>query len=463
MTSCLYLALALFSCQPQTKQKFDLLILNASIVDVEAGQVSKKKLIGIDGDTIRLVADMNEASAFEGSREINAGNRYVMPGLWDMHVHFRGGDSLRQENKNLLPLFLSYGVTTVRDAGGDLTPSVLSWKNEIQGGRLPGPDIFTSGPKLDGADPYWPGSIPVADSADIAMALDSLQKLHTDYVKTYDSSLKPDLYYGLIRGAEARDMKITGHMPLKADLMRAANYGLDGVEHLYYLLGVASPLTDSLQQLDLGYGIVPPLVRTFDRELAAKAFRKLGSQNFYVTPTLFIGKVLTALHGANHSTDSLLAVIGPGIRKTYERRTIAAQNRSHEAQLLAERQEKLFQAMVPLLQQSGINLLAGSDCGAYNSYVYPGASLQKELQMLVASGLSPREALYASVINGPKFFDLSDYYGSISPGKVANLLLLAKNPLENIGNTEQIDFVIKRGTVLEKDALRAMRQPTNNE
>jgi len=138
------------SCHTAEKEKFDLLIVNASVPDIETGQVAYNQLIGIRQDTIRLVSGMKSVSHYGSEQTIDAKNGFVIPGLWDMHVHFRGGDSLITENRNLLPLFLSYGVTTVRDAGGDLTPSVLKWRRAIKKQEMVGPDIFTSGPKLDG-------------------------------------------------------------------------------------------------------------------------------------------------------------------------------------------------------------------------------------------------------------------------------------------------------------------------
>src|SRR5680860_1513081 len=186
---CISILVLLGSCNTVEKQKFDLLILNATIIDVETGKLLSNKLIGITKDTIRLVDDMSNREKIKGEQLLDAKNKYVMPGLWDMHVHFRGGDSLIEENKNLLPLFLAYGITSVRDAGGDITPSVMLWRDKIQNGTLDGPTIFTSGPKLDGSEPTWPGSIKVVNSKDIEKALDSLQLIGVDYVKMYDGSL----------------------------------------------------------------------------------------------------------------------------------------------------------------------------------------------------------------------------------------------------------------------------------
>lgn len=114
----LCLSTLLISCKSEEKEKFDLLILNASIVDVASGKILQDRMVGISGDTIRFVGKMEDSDNYEGDKTLDAENKFLMPGLWDMHVHFRGGDTLVDENKNFLPLFLAHGITTVRDAGG---------------------------------------------------------------------------------------------------------------------------------------------------------------------------------------------------------------------------------------------------------------------------------------------------------------------------------------------------------
>src|SRR5690606_30896955 len=235
-----------------------------------------------------------------------------MPGLWDMHVHFRGGDSLIEENKEFLPLFLAYGITTVRDAGGDITPSLLEWRDQITRGTLDGPRIFTPGPKLDGTQPAWPASVKVTTAAEIESALDSLESIGADYVKMYDGNLSKEAFYDIIKAAENRRLKTTGHMPLTADFMEAIDHGLDGSEHLYYPLTACSPIADSLRALNKGYGIVEQLIDSYDPELAKEVFKKMSTENVYVTPTLYIGTTLSEILEKDHSQDSLLNYIGPG-------------------------------------------------------------------------------------------------------------------------------------------------------
>lgn len=453
----LLLILLLFSsCNSETEKQFDLIITNATIVDVSGNTLNYSQLIAITKDTIRLVDEMSNLDKYQAIQTINASNKFVMPGLWDNHVHFRGGDTLIEENKNLLPLFLAYGITNVRDAGGDLTPSVLEWKQQITDKELDGPIIFTSGPKLDGNKPAWPGSLIVNSKKDVKIALDSLTRLNVDYVKMYDGSLKKEVFYEIIKQAENRELKTTGHMPLSADILTATNYGLDGTEHMYYVIKSGSPLADSLTKANPNYGMFSEIVKSYDPKLADSVFRKLASQNAYITPTLHIGKVLSGLTEIDHKKDSLLKYIGQGIQKTYQGRIETAKRAKLQGNTSRSQLGELAKNMIVPIYNSGVKLLAGSDSGAFNSFVYPGESLHMELQELVDAGLSPQEALTTSIINGPKFFELGEFYGGIAENKVANLVILNKNPLEDIKNLGTIRATIIKGKVYDKKKLENM-------
>ncbi len=439
----IFISFLTLSCQKEEKRSFDLLLTNAHIVDVKTDSVFQNKLIGIVNDTIQIVENMKDLGRFQAQDTIDAKNNYVMPGLWDMHVHFRGGDSLVEENKELLKLFLAYGITTVRDAGGDITPEVLKWRKNISGNSQDGPRIFSSGPKLDGEKPAWEGSIPVSSSVEISSALDSLDKMNTDYVKIYDGSLNAETFYEILKQAEERGLNTTSHVPMSADLLIAADLGLDGVEHMYYIAKAGSPLADSLSKTDLGYRMMPYILESFDEELAKQVYKKLASENVSITPTLHIGKVLSNLAEEDHSSDSLRNYVGEGIQKTYRRRIESAKRAKASGNNFRDGLEELFTAMIVPMYENGVNILAGSDSGAFNSFVYSGESLHSELEALVGAGLTPTQALKTSIINGPKFFDLEQYYGSIEEGKVADIIILKANPLVDIKNTRSIERVIK--------------------
>lgn len=459
---CLFV---LISCDTQEKENFDILITNVAVVDVNTGEISPEQIIGINADTIHLVASIQQLGKYSGSTLIDAKGKFVMPGLWDNHVHFRGGDSLIQENKNMLPLFLAHGITTVRDAGGDMTPSVKKWQSAISKGTLDGPTIFTSGPKLDGDKPAWAGSIQVLDDADIENALDSLEKIGIDYVKMYDGNLSKEAFYGIIKAAEKRGLKTTGHMPLSANILDAVDLGLDGSEHLYYVLKACSPKEDSLTSLNIGYSMMSEILNTYDEKLAQEVFKMLAENKVYITPTLFIGKTLAEVLEVNHEEDSLLKYIGKGIQKTYLGRVEGAKRAKNSGSTMRQDMEDRSREVIVPMFEAGVPLLAGSDCGPYNSYVYPGASLHGELKSLVAAGLSPQQALQTSFKNGADFFGLAAYYGSIEEGKIADILILDKNPLEAIGFAQDPDFVIHRGKIYSaedlKTLLKKLKHPKN--
>src|ERR1700754_4341117 len=147
LSVCLALATISTGFSQSVPKKFSVVITNLNIVDATTGKVTKNRLLAISGDTIKAVDDTKMVSKYKADRYVDARGKYAMPGLWDMHVHFRGGDSTIEANKALLPLFLANGVTTVRECGGDMTPSVMAWRKTIALGGLAGPRIFTSGPK----------------------------------------------------------------------------------------------------------------------------------------------------------------------------------------------------------------------------------------------------------------------------------------------------------------------------
>ena len=234
--------------RPTKLEIYDVVINHVAVIDVRTGRVTPNQVVAIARGKIVEVQTADKDS-YAARQYVNGNGRYLLPGLWDMHVHFRGGDSLIAANKKSLTLFLAHGITTVRDCGGDLTPSVLQWRAEMDAGRYAGPRIFTSGPKIDGPQAYWPGSLEVETPAQIRQALDSLQRLKVDYVKIYDSKISGAAYLETIRLAQRRGLKTTGHMPYSVTLGEAVKRGLDATEHLYYVFKACSGKEDSLTAL----------------------------------------------------------------------------------------------------------------------------------------------------------------------------------------------------------------------
>ena len=464
--AALFLALSFLQAGFSQTKKFTLVITNANIVDVTKGKLISNQLLAISGNTIEAVDDTRNAAKYKADRYFNARGRYVIPGLWDMHIHFRGGDSMIEANKAFLSLFLAYGVTTVRECGGDITPAVMKWRTQVALGRLAGPRIFTSGPKLDGPGAVWAGSIPVVTPSDISHALDSLQKIHSDFVKIYDSKISGDAYLEIVRQAKKRGMKVTGHMPFTVELKDAVALGMDGSEHCFYIFKACSSKEDSITNLirqrehtdhPIGlYAALPALYNTFDSVKAAQLFNYLGEKKFTITPTLFISKTLAEIKETDHSKDSLLPYIDPKIQATYQGRVRSAKMQSDEGTRFMENFGAACAALVPKMYAAGINIVAGSDCGAFNSFVYPGSSIHEEIKLLVASGLTPAEGLRTATVNGPTFMGVQDFYGGLKAGKCADMVILDSNPLEDIRAIDQINSVLSHGKLYSRSDLNAL-------
>ena len=452
------IAFALLGCLGRDSSvTYDTVISNVWLIN-EKGQPwgDATASVYIKGDTIALIVPYDDIRYPKALKEIDGNGKYLLPGFWDNHVHFRGGNELIKQNEAFLKQYITYGITTVRDAGGDLTPQIQLWNQEIQNGTRIGPTIYTSGPKLDGPNARWEGSIPVAGDKDIPTALDSLQSLNVDYVKLYDSTLSRKHYLDIITQAEERSMITSGHMPFTVELTEAMNAGLDNVEHLYYILkGCSAQEKEITQQIIAGklgfWDSMSQLIATYDEDTAQATFLKIKTNNVFVTPTLHIGDVLSYLDEVDHSKDGYLSHLSDAFVETYDGRNRRALQASEKAKKNRKDLQKFFIKLAANLHKADVGLLAGSDCGAYNSYVYPGPSLHKELEQMVQAGLSPQEALQTSFGNGPRFLQ-KDGYG-IELGAKADLVLLEKNPLEDIKNTMSIQLTIKNGKIYKPKSL----------
>ena len=451
-------SLVLLSCTVKAPV-FDLVIHNVNIINLEKGEILNEQSVFINADTIHSIVRTKDLLTSAAKTQIDGTGKYLMPGLWDNHVHFRGGDNLIKENKKFLNLYLANGITTVRDAGGDLTSSVMQWQKDMKNGTLNGPTIYTSGPKIDGPGATWAGSLEVSTSEDIERALDSLQSLEVDFVKIYDSKISAENYLQTIKKAEKRGMITSGHMPYSVTLEETTAAGIDAIEHLYYILKGCSlqeaAITEAVKTGKMGFwSSLNRVIKTYSETTAAKTFSSLTERDVYVVPTLHIGKTLSYLDEHDHTEDAYLNYIGPGIKKTYEGRINSAFSASTEFVAMRKKLDSTFVFLTGQLHKNKVGILAGSDCGAYNSYIYPGISLHNELEALVGAGLSPLEALKTSSQNGAKF--LKKTVPTIQSGAQADLILLNANPLKDIKSTQDIYEVIKAGRAFNRKKLDSL-------
>jgi imidazolonepropionase-like amidohydrolase len=456
LTACLVFIVNTVNVNAQIK-KIDLIINNVNIVDVVNNKIIPNRYIAIQKNKIIDISNTSLNKSYTSQFTIDATGKYIMPSLWDMHVHF-GGDSLKAENKMLLPLYMAMGIGHVRDCAGDISLDVIEWKNEIANGTLLGPTIFTSGPKLEGINSIWPGDLEISNETELTTALDSLQKLKVDFIKITDNTLAPDLFLKSIIAARKRGWKVTGHVPATMNVEVFSKNGLSAIEHIGYLQRAASKNEDSITKLRAvnkisGREANELYLNSFDSTVAIAKFKQLAKNGTAVVPTINGSYITTYLDKTSHTNDDYLRYLGPALKRTYNWRIERASKDNIDAIAFRHKNFEAAANLLPLLYKSGVVILAGTDAGFLNSFNYPGLGMHDELAIMVKYGLTPQQALICSIINGPAFFNQSKLYGAVAKQKNADLLILNANPLLDINNTKKIDAVINKGKYLNRKYL----------
>jgi imidazolonepropionase-like amidohydrolase len=201
---------------------------------------------------------------------------------------------------------------------------------------------------------------------------------------------------------------------------------------------------------------VTAMIDGFDEGVALRTYARLAGHGTAVTPTLNGSRILAYLDQNGHEQDDYLKYLGPGLKATYEGRVTRAA--ADDAEAVARRHDRFEKAarLLPLLQRAGVTVLAGTDAGFLNSFNYPGIGLHDELELLVRYGLTPQQALAASVVSGPAFLGAGERFSAVAAGKAADLLILDANPLDDIRATRAIRSVVLRGRYFDRPALDGM-------
>ena len=419
-------------------------IVHATIYTMSDSTPIRDGIVVIGGGRITHVGPLASVEIPADARVIDASGKFVIPGLWDMHVHTAvpGGEPL-------LGLYLANGVTGVRDMGGDLGV-IQDWRKQIRVGKLAGPRIVASGPYLQGGEAALPHFV-VLTPADARRAVDSLAKLGADFVKVHE--LVPrDAYFELARAARARGLALAGHISAGISVEEAADSGQRSLEHLN---GFANPctLSDStrLAKVHSLHRLVMGECSTTDQ---TPVYRHIASTRTWVTPTLIALEMAAVLPGPVPA-DSLARYEPEFLREAMAAALEIPADMPPDANVLGGALYSKRMETVRGLVRSGVPILAGTDAPLPNSI--PGFGLHAELEALVRSGLSPWQALRAATIEPARYF-ASDTMGAICAGCAADLVVLDADPLRDIRNTRRIALVVADGRLYTPAARAALRQ-----
>jgi Amidohydrolase family len=385
--------------------------------------------------------------------QLNKGSEYLIPGLWDMHVHSAFGDWFPGGRDIILPLFIANGVTGVRDMGGDV-PVLLEWRKQIADGTIIGPRIVISGPMLDGYLPNgklrFPSSIPVTTPASAVAAVDSLKTQGVDFIKV-QSVISHDAYLAAAAEAHKQGLPIVGHVPDKVRIREVVEAGQKSIEHL---MGIFEGCSTEEDKFIKGEGDLKLLLNTQDQQRCDALTKLLAQNQTWQVPTLAWQRGGTFLDQRDLKHQPLDKYVPAYWRDVTWRRFTDEMIPDLLRDPLPLRQEyfALNLQMVGALHRGGVPFMAGTDT-APGVYIMPGFSLHDELANFVEAGFTPMESLQTATSNPTRFLGMEGSSGSVEPGKIADLVLLSANPLEDIRNTQKISIVVANGRLFDRAAL----------
>jgi len=453
------LALIVFLVLPLAAQNWSLqdtlVITDVSVINVRTGEVRHDQVVVIDKNRI---LDMGSRKDVRYPRNaptiINGHGTYLIPGLWDMHVHLVFGDWFPLAEQISLPLFVANGITGVRDMGSDLE-IVQTWRNDIEGGRLLGPRIMTSGPMLDGPKPRFPSSIPIATPEDGRRAVENLKHAGADFIKL-QSLIPRDAVFAIAEEARKQEIPFEGHVPDSVRASEMADAGMHSFEHLIGIFEGSSPREDDFLK---GNKTETRFLESYDPERATTLAVLLAKNQTWQCPTLVWERGGNLIDVTDFSKDAHAKYVPAYWKdKTWKKFTQEVEA-DFDGDTLDTRKKFIDKELevVQLLHKAGVPFLAGTDTPP-GVYIFPGFSLHEELQRFVAAGFTPLEALQTATLNPAKFFGMQEQLGTIERGKIADLVFLDANPLEDIRNTQKVSGVILNGRFLSRSDLQKILQ-----
>lgn len=461
------------SINSQIKTDTTLVFTRVSVIDVVRERIVPNTTLIISGGRISALGRFGKIRIPKNAQIIDAKGKFLIPGLWDMHVH------IDENGEWMFPLFIANGVTSVRDMGSSIK-QIPIWKQMRRNGELM-PQLFAAGPivsgKIGDSDPRM---VLVGNRREAVETVDWLVAQGVDFIKVHDW-VSRDSYYGLIAEAKKKNLPLVGHQPVSMTAEEISNAGQKSIEHIGNTWGgLLVDCSNEEAQLRKEEQSLIPL--TFPEFNPPKLMEKLGDDwqkrladsynpakakrlarifkrnQTWFDPTIYgFAYIWTFVSDAEIGRDERLKYMPLEAQKMARE---AAQN-SNSTELNEEKRKiqiSFYQKQLDIVLQmkrSGVGILAGTDSLSFPP-IFPGFALHDELEKLVEAGLTPAEALQTSTINPAKFFGKSKEQGSIEVGKRADLVLLDANPLADIKNTKRIRAVIVNGKLFERDNLDEM-------
>lgn len=446
----------------QTKQNdrpLSLVLTHVTVIDATGSPAKPDMTVVILGERIAAIGKPDEVKTPINAKIINATGKFLIPGLWDMHVHVFNNVSRRPPNEYYFPLFIANGVTGVREMWTKLDgmPQVELWRKQFT--ERPGtlPRLVAVGTIVDGSPAIWPNTDTVSTADEARLMVRKIKSSGIDFVKVY-GNLSREAYFAIADEAKKQNIPFAGHVPFAVTADEASRTGQKSFEHLNQVLETCSSKEQELLRVpakDWSIAHEKLMLDTYDESKCRKLFSLLARNHTWQVPTLIRQQMHYYSSDLTYFTKSpRLKYVPVDEQHTWQPYITRQKNLSEDEKKLRKKIWYAYLNLTRAMRVAGVEFMTGTDVG--NEYIYPGFSLHDELELLVKAGLTPMKALQAATRNPAEYLGLLDAFGTIEKGKLADLVLLDANPLEDISNTKTIRAVIINGRLLDIKALDAL-------
>ena len=401
-----------------------LAIVGATLIDGTGAAPVPDSAVVIHDGRIVAVGPRTMVKIPKDAHIVEANGKFLLPGLWDMHAHF--------EQVEWGPIYLAAGVTTVRDCGNEFE-FITAVRDAIAQGRGLGPRLLLAG-VVDGNGPLALGVERVDTPEQARSWVDRYHEAGFQQMKIY-SSVKLEEVKAVADEAHRLGMTVTGHVPEGLNGYQTIEAGQDQINHIQYVVDMMhAPFPSGMSRDDRRKSVA---AMNFDTPEAAKAIAFLKDHHTVVDPTM----ALFELFGA--TTAKPPTSFEPGISKIAPELAQALTDvgpRSERSEL----GDKVFNkelAIVGTLHRAGIPIVAGTD------QAVPGHSLHREIELYAQAGFTPMEAIQSATIVPARVMGLDKELGTIEKGKRADLILINGDPLADLHNTRNVEYVITNGAM----------------
>jgi hypothetical protein len=425
---------------------FGYAVTNVSIIDVENGGILEKRTIIVKEGLIQKITPEINAKKLGGLKIIDGKGLFVIPGLFDSHVHY-----LDQESFGAV--FVSYGVLFVREMG-NVTELAINQRNLLNTGKLFGPEMITTGSIIDGDPPAIPEISLVCTSKEQGREIVRKQLMSgVDEIKVY-SSLEKDVFNAIVDECKKNGVKAVGHVPEGVLLEDAAKDGLSSSEHTFGFGNVLAKVLNESPKLqvggmgnDQGFFLQYPEV---NKEILQVELKKISSYGISVCPTLIVTKCMISLDEIYNRNYPMLNYISPFVWEIWKMWQSQKENIPFFRQIYP-----YYKSFLKDLFDAEFNLLIGTDLSVAG--VIPGYSVHEEMAIWQEAGIPPFEILRSATIIPARFMGVDKSLGSIKEGKKASFVLLSENPLKDIKNSQKIEGVFLRGNFFSRQDIDSIR------